>query len=164
MHGRGSIVSSTLRLLHGPSRVRVTITITITCCLVATCPVLLAALQALAGAVAQEQQRRQCAAAGAAEQALEQQCQPVLDKLAARLQRGAAQQPLLPAQEAAALLERVKQQLVLGERLAQQLGGMRCEQLEFVCRGCTVQVVEVSGDVMASVRCTATKQPFTRCV
>ena len=29
MHGRGSIVSSTLRLLHGPSRVRVTITITI---------------------------------------------------------------------------------------------------------------------------------------
>ena len=57
----------------------------------------------------------------AAEQELESMCGPVLQRLAGRLQRGAAGVPLLPVQEAAELLQRVRQLQLLRERLAQQL-------------------------------------------
>ena len=72
----------------------------------------------------------------------EQRSEHALQRLAARLQRGAAGQPLLPEQEAAALVQRVGQQLVLRERLAQQLEGRGLESFQFVFRGCSIEMSE----------------------
>ena len=66
----------------------------------------------------------------------------MLQRLVARLQRGAAGQPLLPEQEASALVERVRQQLMLRERLAQQLEGSSLMRLQFVFRGCSIEMSE----------------------
>ena len=62
--------------------------------------------------------------------------------LAARLQAGAAGQPLLPEQEAAALVERVRQQLLR----RQQLEAIRLKSLKFVFRGCSVGMSEAISD------------------
>ena len=79
-------------------------------------------------------------AAGAAEQEPERRCGPVLRRLAARLQAGAAGQPLLPAQAAAVLVERVRQQLVLWERLSQELKSTKLKSLDFMWMGCSIEV------------------------
>ena len=76
------------------------------------------------------------------EQELEAWCEPALQRLAARLRQGSAGQPLLPEQEAAALVQRVRQQLVLRERLAQQLEGSSVKSLQFVFRGCSIEMSE----------------------
>ena len=86
--------------------------------------------------------RAAAAAARAAEQELERRCEPALQRLAARLQAGAGGQPLLPEQEAAALLQQVRQQLVLRERLAQQLEDIELQSLKFVFRGCSFEMSE----------------------
>jgi hypothetical protein len=116
-------------------------------------------VQALADAVAQQHAQRApapperprtravAAAARAAEQTQERKCEPALQRtltrLAARLQAGAAGQPLLPEQEAAVLLQRVRQQLVLRERLGQRLEAIKLECLAFAFRGC---IIEMSRD------------------
>ena len=57
------------------------------------------------------------------------------------LGRLAEQQPLLmPEQEAASLVQQVRQQLLLRRRLAQRMGGARVESIEFEFRGCTVEL------------------------
>ena len=69
----------------------------------------------------------------------EQRSEHALQRLAARLQRGAAGQPLLPEQEAAALVQRVGQQLLQQKRLGQWLG-RGLESLQFVFRGCSIDM------------------------
>ena len=121
-------------------------------------------VQALADAVAQQQEplrqpaaaaaaaaasgpprtRAAAAAARAAEQAQERELQwrveLDLQNLAARLRQGAAGQPLLPEQEAAALLQRVRRQLQANGRLLDRLPSLLCANIRFMFRGCTIEV------------------------
>ena len=58
-----------------------------------------------------------------------------------RLRQGSAGQPPLPEQEAAALVQQVRQQLVLRDRLARQLGwGLK--SLKFVSKGRSIDMSE----------------------
>ena len=106
---------------------------------------------AAAAAPGRPRTRAAAAAARAAEQQLLQRWEAALQKLATRLREGASGQPLLPEQEATVLLQRVRQQLLLRERLALQMGrlalqvglqlaGIRLERVELDYRGCSIEV------------------------